>query len=278
MEYIDAYLGEELSPTDKEAFETVLKTDTDLQEAVRWNRLADRALKENAQDTHIRATANNIRQQIGRLPDPPQPSLLQRLFDWVKTPFGVLASLGLTALLGVFVYAQTLKSDAALVQAFAFQPTDTGTAGNVVTVNEINAFLDKLSVIYFKETPETVPEKLNILRGALSPEKDSLFIVLLDYYKAHALLKLGQFAPANALFESAIAQKVFLERSNYTNDMGKLQFNHVLTQLALNHQATTAQTALTTLLESTETKGEVKVKCKKLKTALDNPMRLFKVL
>ena len=123
-----------------------------------------------------------------------------------------------------------------------------------------------------------MPEKLNILRGSLSPEKDSLFIVLLDYYKAHALLKLGQFAPANALFESAIAQKVFLERSNYTNDMGKLQFNHILTQLALNHQATTAQTALTTLLKSKETKGEVKVKCKKLTTALDNPMRLFKVL
>jgi hypothetical protein len=278
-EQIDAYLDNVLSLTEKQAFETALSLDADLQESVRWHRLANRALTENAQDDFIRAVADNVRQRIGKLPDPkPELGFLQRLLNWVKTPFGIVCFLSLVAVIGVLCYANTMKSATELVSLYAFKPADPRVAGNKTEAALSNEdFLKELSTVYFTETPEKVLEKLNILRGALSPETDSLRLVLVDYYGAHANLRSEQYAPAQILFTSVIEQQAFLKNFSVTSDLGKLRFNQILAQLALNHNEKEAILALDSLSKMTGTKGEVQERCKDLTLALSQPMRRFKV-
>ncbi len=278
-EQIDAYLDNVLSPTEKQAFETALRQDADLQESVRWHRLANRALTENAQDNYIRAVADNVRQRIGKLPEPkPELGFLQRLLNWVKTPFGIVCLLGLFAIIGVFGYANTLKSATELVSLYAFKPADPRVAGNKTEATLSNEdFLRKLSDVYFTETPEKATEKLNILRGALSPETDSLRLVLVDYYTAHADLRAEQYALAQTLFAAVIEQQAFLKNFSVTSDIGKLRFNQILAQLALNHNENEAILALDSLSKAAGTKGEVQERCKDLRAALSQPMRRFKV-
>ncbi len=278
-EQIDAYLDSVLSPTEKQAFETALGQDADLQESVRWHRLANRALTENAQDNYIRAVADNVRQRIGKLPEPkPELGFLQRLLNWVKTPFGIVCLLGLVAVLSVFGYANTLKSATELVSLYAFKPADPRVAGNKTEATLSNEdFLRELSTVYFTETPEEALEKLNILRGGLSPETDSLRLVLVDYYSAHADLRTEQYAPAQKLFASVIEQQAFLKNFSVTSDIGKLRFNQILAQLALNHHENEAILALDSLSKMAGTKGEVQERCKDLRAALLQPMRWFKV-
>ncbi len=278
-EQIDAYLDDILSTTEKQAFETALRQDADLQESVRWHRLANKALTENAQDDYIRAVADNVRQRIGKLPEPkPDLGVWQRFLNWGKTPFGILCLLGLVAVVGVFGYASTLKSPTELVSLYAFKPADPRVAGNKTEATLSNDdFLKELSTVYFTEKPEKVIEKLNILRGGLSPETDSLRLVLVDYYAAHADLRTEQYAPAQTLFASVIEQQAFLKNFSVTSDVGKLRFNQVLAQLALNHNENEAILALDNLSKSDETKGEVRERCKDLTTALSQPLRRFKV-
>ncbi len=278
-EQIDAYLDDILSTTEKQAFETALRQDADLQESVRWHRLANKALTENAQDDYIRAVADNVRQRIGKLPEPkPDLGVWQRFLNWGKTPFGILCLLGLVAVVGVFGYASTLKSPTELVSLYAFKPADPRVAGNKTEATLSNDdFLKELSTVYFTEKPEKVIEKLNILRGGLSPETDSLRLVLVDYYAAHADLRTEQYATAQTLFISVIEQQAFLKNFSVTSDVGKLRFNQILAQLALNHNEKEAILALDNLSKSDETKGEVRERCKDLTTALSQPLRRFKV-
>lgn len=278
-EQIDAYLDDILSTTEKQAFETALRQDADLQESVRWHRLANKALTENAQDDYIRAVADNVRQRIGKLPEPkPDLGVWQRFLNWGKTPFGILCLLGLVAVVGVFGYASTLKSPTELVSLYAFKPADPRVAGNKTEATLSNDdFLKELSTVYFTEKPEKVIEKLNILRGGLSPETDSLRLVLVDYYAAHADLRTEQYATAQTLFISVIEQQAFLKNFSVTSDVGKLRFNQILAQLALNHNENEAILALDNLSKSDETKGEVRERCKDLTTALSQPLRRFKV-
>lgn len=278
-EQIDAYLDGILSTTEKQAFETALRQDADLQESVRWHRLANKALTENAQDDYIRAVADNVRQRIGKLPDPkPEMGIWQRLLNWVKTPFGIVCLLGLVAVLGVFGYANTLKSATELVSLYAFKPADPRVAGNQTETALSNEdFLRELSSVYFTETPEKGLEKLNILRGGLSPKTDSLRLVLVDYYAAHADLKVGQYALAQNAFASVIEQQAFLKNFSVTSDLGKLRFNQILAQLALNHNEKEAILALDSLSKASGTKGEVRERCDDLTMALSQPLRRFKV-
>ncbi len=279
-EQIDAYLDDILSPTQKQAFETALRQDADLQESMRWQRLANKALTENAQDNYIRYVADNVRLRIGKLPEPkPEIGVWQRFLNWVKTPFGLLCLLGLVAVLGVFGYANTLKSATELVSLYAFKPADPRVAGNKVEASMLSNddFLRELSSVYFTEKPEKALEKLNILRGELLPETDSLRLVLVDYYAAHADLRTEQYAPAQTLFASVIEQQAFLKNFSVTNDVGKLRFNHILAQLALNHNENEAILALESLSKANRTKGEVQERCKDLAAALSHPLRRFKV-
>ena len=278
-EQIDAYLDDVLSPTEKQAFERALYQDADLQQSVHWHRLANRALTENAQDDYIRAVADNVRQHIGKLPEPkPELGFLQRLLNWVKTPFGIVCLLGLVAIIGVLGYANTLKSATELVSLYAFKPADPRVAGNKTEAILSNEdFLKELSTVYFTETPEKATEKLNILRGGLSSQTDSLRMVLVDYYAAHVDLRTEQYALAQTLFASVIAQQAFLKNFSVTSDMGKLRFNQILAQLALNHNENEAILALDSLSKAAGTKGEVQEQCKDLRAALAQPMRWFKV-
>lgn len=272
-EQIDAYLDGDLSPTENQAFETALKQDADLHETVRWHRLTNKALAETAQDAYIRSIADNVRLKIGKLPEPKRETgFLQRLLDWVKTPFGIFVCLGFVAVLGVFGYASTLKSASDLVNAYYFKPADSRVAGASTVTNE--AFLTDLSVLYFNETPEKAIEKLNILRGG---KTDSLSLTLIDYYAAHADLKAEQFAAAQKLFETVLAQQNYLKTFSVTSDMGKLRFNNILAQLALNHNENEAISALEMLSQAAETKGEVKERSKNLMADLSQPLRRFKV-
>lgn len=278
-EQIDAYLDGILSTTEKQAFETALRQDADLQESVRWHRLANKALTENAQDDYIRAVADNVRQRIGKLPEPkPEMGVWQRFLNWVKTPFGIVCLLGLVAIIGVFGYASTLKSATELVSLYAFKPADPRVAGNQTETRLSNEdFLRELSTVYFTETPEKGLEKLNILRGGLSPKTDSLRLVLVDYYAAHADLKVGQYALAQNAFASVIEQQAFLKNFSVTSDLGKLRFNQILAQLALNHNEKEAILALDSLSKASGTKGEVRERCDDLTMALSQPLRRFKV-
>ncbi len=272
-EQIDAYLDGDLSPTDYQAFETALNHDADLQKAVRWHRLANKALAETAQDNYIRAVADNVRLTVGKLPEPKvETGFLQRLFNWLKTPFGIFMSLGFVAVLGVLGYAHTLKSTSELVSAYSFKPADSRVAGASTVSDE--AFLRDLATVYFNETPKKTIEKLNILRGG---KADSLSLILLDYYTAHADLKAEQYVAAQTLFESVLKQQNYLKTFSVTSDIGKLRFNHILAQLALNPTENEAVLALETLSQAADTKGEVKERCKDLMADLSQPLRRFKV-
>ncbi len=279
-EQIDAYLDDILSATEKQAFETALRQDADLQESVRWHRLANKALTENAQDSYIRTLTDVVRQQIGKLPDPkPELSFWQRLLNWVKTPFGLFCLLGLVAVLGIFGYANTLKSATELVSVYAFKPADPRVAGNRAETSKLSNddFLRELSTVYFTEKPEKALERLKILRGELTPKTDSLRLVLVDYYAAHADLRTEQYALAQTLFASVIGQQTFLKNFSVTSDMGKLHFNHILTQLAMNHNEPETMAALDSLSKAAGTKGEVQERCKDLTMALSHPLRRFKI-
>ncbi len=279
-EQIDAYLDDILSSTEKQAFETALRQDTDLQESVRWHRLANKALAEDAQDKYIRAVADKVRLHIGKLPDPkPESGFWQRLINWAKTPFGLLCSLVLVTVLSLFTYANTLESTTELVTLYAFKPADPRVAGNKTdtpTLSEAD-FLRELATIYFTETPDKAVEKLNILRGGFSPQTDNLRLVLMNYYTAHADLRTEQYAAAQTLFASVIAQQSALKTFSVTSDMGKLRFNQILAQLALNHNEKEATAALDSLSKSDETKGEVQERCKDLTMILSHPLRRFKI-
>ena len=102
-------------------------------------------------------------------------------------------------------------------------------------------------------------------------------MVLIDYYTAHADLKAEQYASAQTLFESIIKQQAFLKTFSVTSDMGKLHFNHILAQLAMNHNEPETMAALDSLSKATGTKGEVQERCKDLTVALSHPLRRFKV-
>ena len=269
-EQIDAYLDGDLSPKENKAFETALTLDADLQEAVRWHRLTNKALAETAQDAYIRSVADNVRLKVGKLPEPKtETGFFQRLLDWVKTPFGIIIGLGFVAVLG---YAHTLKSTSELVNAYAFKPADSRVAGASTVSDE--AFLRELAGIYFNETPQVALDKLNLLRGG---KTDILGLVLLDYYTAHADLKAEQYTAAQMLFESVLTQQDYLKTFSVTSDIGKLRFNLILAQLALNHKGNEAISALETLSKAAETKGEVKERCQNLSAELSHPLRRFKV-
>ncbi len=272
-EQIDAYLDGDLSPTENQAFETALKQDADLRETMRWHRLTNKALAETAQDAYIRTIADNVRLKVGKLPEPKgETGFLQQLLDWVKTPFGSIVGLGFVVVLSVFGYANTLKSTSELVNVYAFKPADSRVAGASTVSTE--AFLTDLSVLYFNETPEKATEKFNILRGG---KIDSLSLILIDYYAAHANLKAEQYAIAEKLFESVLKQQNYLKTFSVTSDIAKLRFNVILAHLALNHKESEAISALETLSQATETKGEVKERSNDLLTDLSHPLRRFKV-
>jgi tetratricopeptide (TPR) repeat protein len=275
IEQIDAYIEDSLPPSDKQALETALSQDAQLQEALRWHKLMDRTLAQAAEDAEIRQAAHLVRLRLGKLPTPkPELNLWQKLLKWLRTPFGLSSVLVPAAFIGLLIYASTLASVLELTQNFAIAPIKPNQAGNAPETTKPSVvdeqFVLDIAKVYADNTPEETLKKLSILRGGTqSPIQQTV----VDFYEAYAHFANKDYEAALPLFDKALSGTTVLKEFSLTNSLSELRFNRLLADLAVQKDESKTLAALDKLLADTTTKGKVREKALALKTALSHPLR-----
>ncbi|NUM42441.1 MAG: hypothetical protein HUU45_12510, partial [Leptospiraceae bacterium] len=226
-----AYLRQELSNTERAAFEARLKQDRSVQQAYLWYCLKGDGAAELAEQDALRQMVESVREEMGPS-HPPGITLLDRLrFAWYRSFYRIMAISGLVALTGILVLAiwantggiRPVNNVAAL---YPFLPDCTirsqETAGNIV----MEATPGLVKRLYCEQKADSLRQ----LAAAQQP------IGLAHYFLAHLYIRNKEWALAQASLEQCIANASRLPNHYEISAPEVMRFNLLLVRLCGENQ------------------------------------------
>ena len=250
---IEAYLTGQMSPEERAAFETELRSDADKKKAFQAHHLAELATRLRQPDT-VSETANRLRKELGPLPKP-SFSLLERIQEWIQSIWGKSIMVALLFIVGLFSYANLQLPDVCtLAQQAMVDPHNGAVAGNQV---------HELSEIYFYD-------KSNALKRLSEKAAECPRFCLAQYYLAHAQLGAGAFDLADNSFQSVLGNK---DQWPPLIEEQKMRWNQWLTQQCGQAIGSAGQQALESFCNSPD--EAVQKKANALREQLGHPLRML---
>ena len=225
---IEAYFTGTLSPSDKIAFEELLKTDKTLQEAVKPYLMFDKAVEAVGQQA-IKAMSKSIRAELGSLPAY-KPNLCEQITSvftqisadnapWFKLPQGRIALSGVAlSLFGCLFYANVVVpplEDLPLSKNFGKPEV----AVNLGGISRETAFT-VCAELYEKE-------KLTELQTT-SNNADNTIATASTYYLAHLYLKIKNFDAAISAFDKILLPNSITILKTQSMNIGTIKINQML--------------------------------------------------
>ena len=216
---IEAFLNNEMSSKEVEAFKKRVDSNIELKKAFFYHKLADKAIQYTLEDQY-RQDLQKIKKQNGPLKIPRNYSRKLRLRKWVA----VAASLFIGVLGVTLIYAQLNFSNKVLLEEHFEAPTGVYIRSENNQKNE--ALMKEALMAFFKDYD--YPKALDLMKQI--PESDINFDFA-QYYVACCQFKLRNYEDALKHFNQILETQNF---PNYVEQI-EVEWNQMLANLALGN-------------------------------------------
>lgn len=261
---IETYLSGEMPSAERQAFEAELADDAELRRELRLHQLADKAIELKGQ-ARLREMMQETRAKLGPLPEP-KLTLWDRVRFFFYSRVNLVATAVLLILLllsGVwFVATPQLCPAAKITSDYFIEASLFAQAGQEEAIARAT-ILAQCRKYYENEQPEELEQ--------MARQEESRGVA--SYYLAHWNLKREHFEKAEEAFLAALTNREQLKRHSDLQDLGKLKFNLLLSEMGKNRDWQATLDGLAVLRDDPDAQGTiVKKKIGQLEKDLRQPL------